>query len=76
METKPVKKRMSKEFKGLLDLFRKEGLAYANNMLHMVETGELPYPKSTTKEAYYSLVSAVVEEYKLQLAEKQAAKNK
>lgn len=67
---------MSKEFKGLLDLFRKEGLAYANNMLHMVETGELPYPKEINKEKYYDMVSACIEEYKLQLAEKQAAKSK
>lgn len=33
---------MSPEFKGLLELFRKEGLAYANNMLKMIDTDELP----------------------------------
>lgn len=67
---------MSPEFKSLLELFRKEGLAYANNMLHMIETEELPYPKITTKELYYNMVNACIEEYKLQLQEKQSGKSK
>lgn len=67
---------MSPEFKGLLELFRKEGLAYANNMLKMIDTDELPYPKATTKELYYNMVDACIEEYKLQLQEKQSGKSK
>lgn len=67
---------MSPEFKGLLELFRKEGLAYANNMLKMIDTDQLPYPGTTTKELYYNMVDACIEEYKLQLQEKQSGKSK
>lgn len=66
----------SKEYKDMVALFRREGMAYALNMRKMIKDDLLPWPKKYTKQQYYDLVDSVIREYELQVKEAQNKQNK